>query len=263
MLQNNSVFENDLVYYQPRLDLLELDYKGNFNVKYGTSSDDPQYPVGSINSMTLYYLMLPAYTEAPEDVTRVYCENKRYTMRDIGTIDDRVTAIENYIMMSDYELDTNNIAIYDLNGYQCIKTGFIVDMFTDELYGDFEIYGYRCSIDQENGNLRPDFKMNIIQLEKSTNRTSTVVQEGNVYMIPYDAKSYITNSVNTTYTPLNANLNVQWQGNVVLNKTLSTVYNVNDFSRIDMGTSTSSTATQSIYNQVQYSWLGTNTSLGE
>ena len=263
LLQNNSVFENDLVYYQPRLDLLELDYKGNFNVKYGTSSDDPQYPVGSINSMTLYYLMLPAYTEAPEDVTRVYCENKRYTMRDIGTIDDRVTAIENYIMMSDYELDTNNIAIYDLNGYQCIKTGFIVDMFTDELYGDFEIYGYRCSIDQENGNLRPDFKMNIIQLEKSTNRTSTVVQEGNVYMIPYDAKSYITNSVNTTYTPLNANLNVQWQGNVVLNKTLSTVYNVNDFSRIDMGTSTSSTATQSIYNQVQYSWLGTNTSLGE
>lgn len=261
IMQNNNVFENDLVYYQPRMDLLELDYKGNFNIKYGTSSDDPQYPVGSINSMTLYYLSMPAYTESPDDVIRVYCENKRYTMRDIGALDNRVSAIENYIMMSENELDTNNMPIYDLAGYQCIKTGFIVDMFEDHTYGDTDISGYRCSIDSENGNLRPEFKLNVVNLVKSTQRTSTVIQEGHVYMIPYDAKSYITNTVNTTYIALNSNQNVQWQGNVVLNKTLSTVYNTEGFSNINMGTSVSTTANASFYNQVQYSWLGTNTSL--
>lgn len=261
ILQNNAVFENDLSYYQPRLDLLELDYKGSFNIKYGTSSDDPQYPVGSINSMTLYYLMLPAYTETPDSVTRIYCENKRYTMRDIGSIDNRVTAIENYIMLSSNELDTNNLPIYDLNGYQCVKTGFIVDMFEDHTYGDTETVGYRCSLDDEAGNLRPEFRLNVIELERSTTRTSTVIQEGNVYMIPYDAKSYITNTVNTTYTALNNNQTVQWQGNVVLNKTLSTAYNNKDFSSINMGTSTAALSNASIYNQVQYSWLGTNTSL--
>ena len=258
ILQNNSVFENDLVYYLPRMDLLELDYKGKFNIKYGTSSDDPQYPVGSINSMTLYYLHMPAYTEKPEDVFRLYCENKRYTMRDIGALDDRITAIENYIVLSGSEIDTNNITIYDLNGYQCVKTGFIVDMFADHTFGDTILSGYRCSVDPDECVLRPDFRINVIQLQKSTTRESTIVQEGSMYMIPFDAKPYISNSVNTTYTPLNSNQLVMWQGNVVLNKTLSTAYNTTGFSNINMGTSVYNTPSSSIYNQVQYSWLGTN-----
>ena len=265
IIQNSSIFESDLDYYLPRLDILELDYRGGFNIKYGTSSDDPQYPIGSVNSMTLYYLAMPAYTEDPDDVVRIYCENKRYTMRDIGNIEDRVTAIENYIMMNTFEMDTNNIQIYDLAGYECIKTGFIVDIFINHDYGDSTLVGYRCSIDPESGILRPDFKLHTIDLIKSNTRQSTVLEEGGLYMIPYTVKDYITNSINTTYVPINSNKIVEWEGNVVLNKTLVTIYNDVGATTINYGSSaasttstTSSSAKKKIYTRFFRSWLGTS-----
>lgn len=266
IMENDSTFECNLSYYLPRMDLLELDYKGNFNVKYGTSSEDPQYPVGSINSMTLYYLSMPAYTESPDDVVRVYCENKRYTMRDIGNLDSRITAIEDYILLNGYENDTNNITIYDASGYQCIKTGFIVDVFNDLTYCDLDSASFNCSIDDENGILRPPYKLNNIELVQSTKRQSTVVIYNGLYMIPYTSKSYITNTVNTSYIALNSNKMVEWEGNVVLNKTLATVYNANTAELINFGSnvgvSTSSVGqlkiTRTLFGHHKYSWIGTN-----
>lgn len=267
ILQNNSLFESDLSYYLPRLDLLELDYKGRFNIKYGTSSDDPQYPIGSINSMTLYYLAMPAYTESPEDVIQVYCENKRYTMRDIGNLDNRVTAIEDYITLNDYENDTNNLQIYDASGYQCVKTGFIVDMFQDHTYGDTSAPGYSCSVDPDNYTLRPDYKIHTIVLEKSTNRQSDVQLINGLYMIPYTNKEYITNTVNTSYSIMNSNQLVEWEGNVVLNQSLSTIYNAASVEEINVGQAAATTTkkikiSRSIFGRIKISWIGVNNKLG-
>ena len=256
IIPSNAIFESDLSYYLPRLDLLELDYRGNFSIKYGTSSDDPQYPIGSINSMTLYYLAMPAYTEDIDDVVRIYCENKRYTMRDIGGLDDRITAIENYIMLNSNEMDTNNLQIYDAKGYQCIKTGFIVDIFINHDYGDDTAVGYRCSIDDDSGILRADYELHSVDLEKSLTRQSTVIEEGGLFMIPYTPKSYISNSVNTSYVPLNSNKIVEWEGNVVLNKTLATSYNETDIAAINYGSSTTLKPNTKIYSRYKKSWFG-------
>lgn len=269
IFQNNSLFECDLGYYLPRLDLLELDYKGNFNVKYGTSSEDPQYPIGSINSMTLYYLVMPAYTEEPEDVIQVYCENKRYTMRDIGNLDNRISAIEDYITLNDYENDTNNLAIYDASGYQCVKTGFIVDIFTDHTYGDTTDSNYRCSVDPDNFILRPDYKIHTIELEKSTSRQSDVVLVNGLYMVPHTTKQYITNSINTSYIAINSNKLVEWEGNVVLNRSLSTIYNADGVVDINFGQALSQSVSTGltpnenvkIFGQHKYSWIGINDKL--
>lgn len=258
IMSNNIVFESDLEYYLPRLDVLELDYRGNFNVKYGTSSEDPQYPLGSINSMTLYYLSMPAYTESPDDVIRLYCENKRYTMRDIGNIENRIQAIENYIMLNSYEMDTNNMPVYDANGYECIKTGFIVDLFVNHDYGDTTVAGYRCSVDPDTGNLRPDFKIHVIELEKSKTRQSTVLEEGGLFMVPYSPKEYITNTVNTSYIPLNSNKLIEWEGNVVLNKTIETLYNSVDTTQINYGVSEVLRPNSKLYNIVSRTWIGIN-----
>jgi len=258
IMQNSSIFESDLEYYLPRLDILELNYRGEFNIKYGTSSDDPQYPVGSINSMTLYYLAMPAYTEDPDEVVRIYCENKRYTMRDIGNLDDRITAIENYIMMNTFEMDTNNIQIYDLSGYECIKTGFIVDIFISHDYGDDSLAGYRCSVDPESGILRPDYKLHTIGMVKSNTRQSTVVEEGGLYMIPYTNKEYITNTINTSYTPINSNKIVEWEGNVVLNQSLVTIYNEVGITNINYGSSTTLKPNAKTYNRLFRNWLGSS-----
>ena len=261
IIQNNSMFQSDIEYYLPRLDILELDYKGTFNIKYGTSSDDPQYPIGSVNSMTLYYLAMPAYTESADGVIRIYCENKRYTMRDIGNLDNRITAVENYIMMNTTEEDTNNLQIYDANGYACVKTGFIVDIFINHDYGDIELAGYRCSIDPDDGVLRPDYKLHTIDLVRSEERQSTVVLKNGLYMIPYTTKPFITNTINTSYIPLNSNQLVEWVGNIALDTKLSTKYNPVGVTTINYGASVSSISSKSgsIWNRVKRSWIGSNT----
>lgn len=259
IMPTNSIFEADLRYYLPRLDILELDYRGNFNIKYGTSSEDPQYPIGSLNSMTLYYLAMPAYTEYPDDVIRIYCENKRYTMRDIGNLDDRITAIEDYIMLNGQEMDTNNLQIFDVNGYECVKTGFIVDMFITHSYGDSMLSGYRCSIDTDTCILRPDYKLHTINLKKSETRQSTVIQNGTLYMLPYQSKSYISNSVNTSYIALNANKLVEWEGIVTINKNLSTLYNDVGTTEINYGSSVVTTPNSKIWGRHKKSWYGSIT----
>ena len=254
ILQNSSIFESDIEYYLPRMDLLELDYKGKFNVKYGTSSEDPQYPVGSINSMTLYYLGVPAYTESPDTVQRLYKENKRYTMRDIGGLDDRITAIEDYIELTSQELDTNNMPIFGPSGNQCLKTGFIVDTFKNHNYGDVTVNGYRCSVNPQVGDLRPDYRLNIVQLKKSSTQESTVIEHNGKYMIPSTTVKCLSNSINTSAVVLNSNGLVSWVGNVQLESSLSNFYNPEGVTNINYGESVISGP---IFGQIEISWLGT------
>ena len=55
ILQNNAVFENDLSYYQPRLDLLELDYKGSFNMWQYTSRGSVPGISGNVDMDVAYF----------------------------------------------------------------------------------------------------------------------------------------------------------------------------------------------------------------
>ena len=145
-------------------------------------------------------------------------------------------------MLNGQESDTNNLQIYDLKGYQCIKTGFIVDVFINTNYADSYTVGYRCSMDPDSGILRPSYKLHTIDLEKSRTRQSTVIEENGIYMIPYTAKSYISNSVNTGYISVNSNKLVDWEGNVILNRTLLTKYNDEDANIINYGSPQASTS---------------------
>lgn len=253
IFDNSSIFESDISYYLPRLDLLELDYRGNFNIKYGTPADDPKFPVGSINAMILYYLQVGAYTESPNEVARIYRENKRYTMRDIGSIDNRVSAIEEYINLSSQELDTANMPIFDANGDERWKTGFIVDMFYNHDYGDTLIPGYRCAVDSENGQMKSDYKIHSLGLNKSTVETSTVSEAGGKYVIPSTEDNYLSNQINTGFFIMNSNQLVSWVGNILLGHNIDNSYNPVDTSEINYGTGV--TASGSILSGFMYHWF--------
>ena len=50
--------------------------------------------------MTLYTLYLPPYTANTSEIKLEYKNNKRYTMRDIGTLEDRISNLEYYTTLS-------------------------------------------------------------------------------------------------------------------------------------------------------------------
>ena len=76
-------------------------------------------------------IQLPAYLFDPSDATITLLDNRRYTMRDIGQLEDRVENLETLTSLSLLELDTRTLQIRDADGLDRFKSGFFVDDFAD------------------------------------------------------------------------------------------------------------------------------------
>ena len=96
----NSDVTTDFEYYLPRIDKIFIDKEGAFKVSKGSSSLVPQVPVNLAGALHLYTLEIPAYTLSPEDVTVTKIDNRRFTMRDIGKLEDRIQNLEYYTQLN-------------------------------------------------------------------------------------------------------------------------------------------------------------------
>ena len=108
-----------------------LDIDGNFSVIKGVSDVNPKEPTNVEGAMDIATIHLPGYLYDPNDATIVIKDNRRYTMRDIGKIEDRVENLEITTSLSLLELDTKTLQVNDATGLSRFKTGFFVDDFKD------------------------------------------------------------------------------------------------------------------------------------
>ena len=180
-------FRCDFDYYLPRTDKLFLTHDNKLQLLKGNSSEDPQPPDNMQNAMCLATLKHRAYMFTPERDSTINQEIiKRYTMKDIGDMEKRLTNVEYYTALSLLEVKAENTASYDENGFDRLKNGFVVDDFTDHKIGDVNSADYKCSLDFKEGILRPShFTQNVplkINQTKSTNVTTT---PANICMLPY------------------------------------------------------------------------------
>ena len=118
-------------YYLPRIDKVVFSAKGDISVIKGTSSEDPKEPQISSDMMEIGTIELPAYLYNTSDAVLTLVDNRRYTMRDIGKIEDRVENLENLTSLSLLELDTRTLQVRDADGLDRFKSGFFVDDFAD------------------------------------------------------------------------------------------------------------------------------------
>jgi len=264
----NSNFESDINYYLPRIDLLEVDYLGNFKIKKGESAVNPQTPVVDINSMGLYYLEIPSYTANINDIAKVYKENRRYTMKDIGVLDNRITAIENYIMMTQNEFDASNTPIIGEDGSEKYKVGFIADNFLDHSYGDIRNTAYKCSIDVNESVLMPSFRLNSLELAINPDETSNVADYNGKYMIPKTDVDMIVQTTGTSLQRMNESGLVSWKGNLLISPSVNNIYNNIDQSKQNFGDNSDylnqiNGVISNVSNTLEYgnfykNWIGTN-----
>ena len=116
-------------YYLPRIDKVYLNKFGEFVYEKGISSPDPKPPVRTEGVMELGTVNLPPYLYNPEAATLSLKDNRRFTMRDIGNIADRVSNLEEVTTLSLLEMDIQSLQIQDSEGRNRFKTGFFVDPF--------------------------------------------------------------------------------------------------------------------------------------
>ena len=204
----------EVSYYLPRRDKLILNAKGNFEVLYGTPSLKPTYPPDKPQSMTLYLLDKADYVFGTSDIKFKMLDNKRYTMRDIGRIDNRVKKLEYYTSLSLLEKSAEDLLVLDANGNNRFKSGILVDTFNGHKIGDVVHQDYNISMDFTEGYARPPFKTNTTKLilNSDAGLSTTFVKIGdngidsetdrgdyrdNIFMFPYTREVFVAQPLAT------------------------------------------------------------------
>ena len=118
-------------YYLPRIDKVVIGKNGVISVIKGVSSDDPKVPINVEDAMDIATIELPAYLYNTDDAVIKVLDNRRYTMRDIGKLEDRIENLEVVTSLSLLELDTKTFQVRDADNLDRFKSGFFVDDFRD------------------------------------------------------------------------------------------------------------------------------------
>lgn len=142
-------------HYLPRIDRLFLDKEGKFRLVKGVSAELPKEPVNIEEAMSIATISLPAYLYDPKDTTVTLYDNKRYTMRDIGKLENRINTLEITTSLSLLELDTKTLQIQDSDGLSRFKTGFFVDDFKNNSLIEKNNSDVKCDVDTTRKKLIP------------------------------------------------------------------------------------------------------------
>ena len=185
-----SVSQADIDHYLGRIDKLYIDREGNFNTIKGVAAVNPQSPDDLDDSMTIFELHYQPYVFDTGDCIPVKIDSKRYTMRDIGSIDSRVRNLEYYTSLSLLEKDAAGVQIQDGSANDRLKNGIVVDAFYGHNVGNVIHPDYNISIDKGNGILRPRFYEDNTNLIKGA-VTNSLTQTGSLLHLPFTETTYV------------------------------------------------------------------------
>lgn len=205
----------DVTYYLPRADIVCVNTNGVFGVVKGLPNLSPVVPKTPEDSVKLYELFIPAYTLKPTDVAIKSIDNRRYTMRDIGKLDARISNLEYYTTLSALESATNKTEVLDpVTGNNRFKNGFAVDGFKDFRLGEVGHPEWSASMDLNEGILHPSFVSNSVGF--TTSSLTNVVKPTNVYMKSYTQEQIISQQYATMSININPYAVFAWLGKVAL-----------------------------------------------
>jgi hypothetical protein len=217
-------------YYLGRIDKLYLDKFGTLILQKGVSAITPKSPTNNDDVMEIATITLPPYLYDPTDVEISLVDNRRYTMRDIGLIEDRVENLERVTSLSLLEVNTQTLQIQDADGRNRFKSGFFVDDFknTSLINSDFS----SIQIDSEAQELIPIISKNTLksqlapaastideELDLSTNfqlLDPNVQKTGEVVTLKYDSIGWIEQPLATRVENVNPFHVVVYTGSVKL-----------------------------------------------
>ncbi|AKF13370.1 VrlC protein [Sinorhizobium phage phiN3] len=193
-------------YYIGRQDRVMMMEDGSIEVIQGIASELPTVPSELDSGMTIATLNLPPYPslsysyasrigKTQYGITINRAKNRRYTMRDVGKIDQRLTNMEYYTVLNALEKSADEMTITDSSGLDRFKNGIIVDSFANFTIANTKHEEFSAGIDRAFKELTPQFRSYPIELEISG--TSGTVDHGEGATLTYDKITLINQSAAT------------------------------------------------------------------
>lgn len=241
-------------YYLSRRDRVMLYPDGSFVVKQGQPSLRPELPPADADAMLLFDLTIPAYTlvdddGAPTQVKIKSYDYKRYTMKDLSRMEDRVTHLEYYTALSQLEKSARDQSILDQDNQERFKNGIVVDAFTGTGVADVKRPDFAASVDTHGRMLRPAFRYagdNPSLIERTNPQmtfmpdlqdgtTANVVVRGDMATLAYQESAFITQPLATRHVSVNPFNIVNYNGLIALEPAVDTGKSLAPAQVLDMG----------------------------
>lgn len=178
---SRSFTEVNIQYYLGRTDRLYAqnrdvseDRKGQvFWIDRGIPGDDPQVPADKTDEtqISVATVRIPPYTYRTSDVAVTYNTYDRYTMKDISSLDKRLSNLERTVRRQGLEIAGTSKVVYDpssTNKEALFKTSVFTDDFVDYSKSDYGSKYFTATIDPIEKTLSPNFFRHVIKLNYLT-----------------------------------------------------------------------------------------------
>lgn len=180
----NKELVSDYNYYLGRKDLVMINEYGDFVLKTGAPAENPLPPSDPSIGMVLADINVPPYPTLPTSVANsskvpeygvsvTTRNNRRYTMKDVGDIEQRVKNLEYYSSLNLLEVETKDLIISDTNGNNRFKNGILVDNFNDLLGAEIQDPEWQAGYDNQTKELIPLFREYPLRVKVDGTVTST------------------------------------------------------------------------------------------
>jgi hypothetical protein len=219
-----ATIQSDFEYYLSRRSQLIINDRGVISILDGSSAEIPTSPDLPEGVMKLADIRVPAFTFTRRSISITRTRNQRFTMRDIGKIDQRVTAVERMTTLNLLERNAASFEVTDANGLNRFKSGFVVDNFQGHQVGDAYHKDYKVAMDFQKGELRPSHIAKSVDLEENVTtdaaRTSAGYQKtGDLLTLPYTEVVLTEQPFASTVERVAPYMTATWKGNVTIDPT--------------------------------------------
>jgi len=216
-------FTSDYQYYLSRRDLVVLTATGNQrNITRvpGRPAKYPQLPIIPSRAMVLSSIYIPPYTDYASNVSVKYANTRRYTMRDISLLDQRITNLEYYVSLTQLEKNALDLKITDVDGLDRAKYGVFVDSFKGHSLGDYANPDYKIATDingrfTNDGMAMPQSIIGSVKLVPDMINSSTVTETADRIVLNYTEEPFITQNIATKFTAVADYLYASFEGNIM------------------------------------------------
>jgi hypothetical protein len=213
--------QSDFTAYLPRNDLVYITPDNILKIKEGVSSVSPQPPLFPDNAMALAVIAVPPYPSLTSDqVDALTIENKssksisrdvskymstslvtnrRYTMKDIGTLDSRITNLEYCVSLNMLQQSAMSVTVLDASGNDRFKNGIFADPLNDFSYCDVSDHEFSVAIDSVNSVARPKIVRTNVAVNFNYAEAVNTVRRGRVTILPYTHQEFLNQSFATKY----------------------------------------------------------------
>jgi len=167
--------ELDITYYIGRRDRIYVtnnfqNFSSPYNKFYYESGAESIYPIepednSDLTKLSLAVIDIPPFATSAFDVNIAYDDNRRFTMKDIGKIEDLTIRLDKAVKLQSVEIASLRSVITNDDGDILLKSGILIEDFSNLDKSDLASGYFNCAVDEDEKECFPSFNAYYVDLQ--------------------------------------------------------------------------------------------------